>query len=100
MKKHLLVVFLIAIAGAATASAQSFSSPANEKRREAARRPPPQTSMRPAVGAFPRAARGNPIQMLNPRAPSKYYGSVDETVTYDPYNPSRITGIILFGLRW
>ena len=26
------------------------------------------------VGAFVRAGRGNPIQMINPRAPQKYYG--------------------------
>ena len=38
--------------------------------------------------------------MLNPRAPQKYRGSIDDTVTYDQNNPSRITGIILFGLRW
>jgi len=100
MKKHLVVVFLFAVAGLATAGAQTFSAPVNEQRREPVRRPPPQTYVRPAVGALPRAARGNPIQMLNPRAPAKYYGSADETVTYDSYNPSHITGLIFFGLRW
>lgn len=106
MKKHLLVVALIAMAGAASAHAQSFSSPANQNRREAVRRQaPPQPATPRPIGAFHRATRGNPIQMINPRAPQKYYGPVEETVTWepfgrDPHTRNQITGLILLGLRW
>ncbi len=107
MKKHFLVVALIALAAAASAQAQSYSASANPNRREAVRQQQPAqpTTPRP-VGAFQRATRGNPIQMVNPRAPGKYYGPPEETVTVepffgrDPHTRSQITGVILFGLRW
>ncbi|MGI8819739.1 MAG: hypothetical protein ACR2ID_02535 [Chthoniobacterales bacterium] len=101
MKKFLVLACVIAAAGAGTAAAQTFTAPVGgDNRQQPTRRPPPPTTLRPAAGAFPRAARGNPLQMLNPRAPEKYRGPVDDTVTYDQNNPSRITGIIFFGLRW
>lgn len=99
MKKHFLAAFILVSAVASTAHAQSFSAPINGKPRERVRQFAPVTT-RSEVGAFPRAARGNPLQMLNPRAPQRYFGTPDETVTYDPYNPSHITGIIFFGFRW
>ena len=43
---------------------------------------------------------GKPLQMINPRAPQRYYGTPDETFTYDSYNPSHVTGLILLGRRW
>ena len=105
MKKHLLAVFLIAVAGAVTAHAQNFSSSANQNRRETVRKTPPQPATVRSVGAFPRATRGNPVQMINPRAPQKYYGPIEETVVWDPfgrdpYTRNQITGVILAGLRW
>jgi len=100
MKKTFFVAFLLIAAGLGTAGAQTFTAPVNEPRRERVQRRPATVYERAPVGAIPRAARGNPIQMLNPRAPRKYYGTPDETVTYDQDNPSRITGIILFGFRW
>ncbi|MDQ3119513.1 MAG: hypothetical protein M3Q89_08125 [Verrucomicrobiota bacterium] len=100
MKKFLFVAFLIAAAGLSAADAQTFTARIDGRRPQTTRRPPAPVYERGAAGAFPRAARGNPIQMLNPRAPQKYRGSIEDTVTYDPYNPSRITGIILFGFRW
>jgi hypothetical protein len=100
MNKPLLAAFLLA-AAVSTAAAQTFTAPVDRKPRERVqRRPPAPVYPRPAVGAIPRAARGNPLQMINPMAPRKYYGPPDDTVTYDQDNPSRITGIILFGLRW
>ena len=100
MKKHFLAALLLTLAAAGTAHAQTFSAPVNDKPRDHVRQFAPVT-VRREVGAFPRAARGgNPLQMLNPRAPQRYYGTPDETVTYDQYNPSHITGIIFFGLRW
>lgn len=100
MKKHLLLGLAIAGAALGSAHAQSFSAPANQPKKPAPERPVAPVRQRPPVGALPRATRGNPIQMINPRAPKKYYGTPDETVTYDPNNPSHVTGIILFGIRW
>ena len=98
MKKYLLIAFLAA--SALSAGAQTFTAPAGERRPQAAQRPPAPVYERGVNGAFPRATRGNPLQMLNPRAPQKYRADVDDTITYDPYNPSRVTGIILLGFRW
>ena len=100
MKKYLLLGLLIAGAGIGTANAQSFSAPANQPKKETTERTVAPVRERAPVGALPRATRGNPIQMLNPRAPKKYYGTPEETVTYDQNNPSRVTGIIFFGIRW
>lgn len=100
MKKYLVAAVCIAAAGVGTAGAQTFTAPVGERRPETARRPPPVVYEPVVTGAVPRAARGNPLQMLNPGAPDQYRGPVEDTVTYDPDNPSRVTGIILFGLRW
>lgn len=100
MKKYLLVASLATLAALGTAKAQSFSAPVNDNRQERVQRPPAPVSQTKTVGAFPRAARGNPLQMLNPRAPQKYRAAPPDTVTFDEANPSHITGIILFGFRW
>lgn len=101
MTKTLLVVFGLMAASLSDSFAENLSVRVGGKMREQpTRRPPVIAHQRPAVGALPRAARGNPLQMVNPLAPRKYYGTPDETVTYDQYNPSHITGIIFFGLRW
>ena len=105
MKKYIIAAFLgAALAGAAdaqTTTRQTFPAPVGpEERERTVRREPPVRAAREA-GAIPRGARGgNPAQMINPMAPRRYYGTPDDTVTYDQNNPSRITGIILFGLRW
>ena len=107
MKKLLVIAsVLITAAAAGTAEAQSrqttFTAPTGDARTtERTERRGEFRAVRPTEGAIPRAARGgNPAQMINPMAPRRYYGSVEDTVTYDPNNPSRITGIILFGIRW
>ena len=103
MKKYIIAAFLgAAVAGAAEAQTtrQTFSAPVGSERERTERREAPVRPPREA-GAVPRAIRGgNPAQMLNPMAPRRYYGTPDDTVTYDQNNPSRVTGIILFGLRW
>ena len=105
MKKYIIAAFLgAALAGAAegqTSTRQTFTAPVGPEERERnVRREPPVRAAREA-GAIPRAARGgNPAQMVNPMAPRHYYGPPEDTVTYDQNNPSRVTGIILFGLRW
>ena len=104
MKTFLLESFLVAVAAISNAEAQArqtFTAPTGDARTDRTERRTAPVRQRPAEGAIPRAARGgNPAQMLNPRAPQRYYGSVDDTVTYDQNDPRRITGIILFGIRW
>lgn len=101
MKKYFLAALILSSAVAGSAEAQSFRAPVNQARREIRERPPAPVYQRREAGALPRAARGgNPLQILNPRAPQRYRGSVEDTVTYDQNNPSKITGIILFGIRW
>ena len=104
MKKLLVAGFLVAVAAISDAQAQArqtFTAPTGDARTDRTQQRTAPVRTRRAEGAFPRAARGgNPFQMINPAAPRHYYGSVEDTVTYDPYNPSRITGIILVGIRW
>jgi hypothetical protein len=40
-----------------------------------------------------------PLQLVNPLAPRKY-GDGHDNVTWDPDNPEKPKGIILFGLQW
>ena len=42
---------------------------------------------------------GKPLEMINPLAPKKY-GDGQESVSWDPDNPEKPKGIILFGLQW
>ena len=104
MKTFLVASFLIALAAISTAEAQTrqtFTAPTGDARTDRTEQRTAPVRQRPAEGAIPRAARGgNPAQMLNPMAPRRYYGSVEDTVTYDPNDPRRITGLILFGIRW
>ena len=105
MKKYLIASLVIAAAAISTAEAQTrqtLTAPAGDARadRTQTRRTAPARA-RQTEGALPRAARGgNPLQLLNPAAPRHYYGAVDDTVTYDPNDPRRVTGIILVGIRW
>lgn len=101
MKKYFLAALLLAVLAGGTAHAQNFSTSNNGQPRNRVGREFAPVTTRGEVGAFSRAARGgNPLQLLNPRAPAIYFGAPQETVTFDPYNPSHITGIILFGFRW
>ncbi|HSH40315.1 MAG TPA: hypothetical protein VK993_16195 [Chthoniobacterales bacterium] len=105
MKTFLVASFLIAVAAISTAEAQTrqtFTAPTGDARTDRTeRRTAAPTRARQAEGALPRAARGgNAAQMINPLAPRQYYGTVEDTVTYDPNDPRRITGIILVGIRW
>ena len=104
MKRILLAALFLTVAGIVRASAQSQTYTAPVNSRERAQRRAPVTSSARAVGAFPRTAR-NPIQLINPRAPQRYYGPPQETIVYDPVSYEanrhpRVTGLILFGLVW
>lgn len=39
-----------------------------------------------------------PLELINPLAPKKYGGSQD--VSWDPDNPEKPQGFILFGIQW
>jgi hypothetical protein len=94
MKIYLILGFALA-AMTATASAQSFTAPVGGRRMPASR-PAPPISSRAVSGVVPRAIRGgNPLQMLNPRAPARY-GTAQESVSFDPHNPGKWKGIKLF----
>lgn len=109
MKKHLLVGFVVALAAVGTAGAQSFQAPVTGTK-PVQQRPPAQVSPGRPVGAIPRATRGNPLQLINPRAPQRYYGPPQETVVADDsaqdtqrsrgQSVNRYSGVILFGFRW
>ena len=112
MKKQLLVGFLVTLAAVGTAGAQSFRAPVTDSRQERVQRPPAPVSPGKVVGAFPRVgpAGGNPLQLINPGAPQRYYGPPQETVVANDLStePQRnrgesvnsYTGVILFGFRW
>ena len=104
MKKTLLAALFLTGVGivSARAQTQTYSAPINRTNRTA--RHAPEVNRTRAVGAFPRTAR-NPIQLLNPRAPQRYYGPPQETVVYETENYEanhhpRVNGLILFGLVW
>jgi hypothetical protein len=40
-----------------------------------------------------------PLQLVNPLAPKKY-GDGHDNVTWDPDNPEKPKGIIIFGIQW
>jgi hypothetical protein len=103
--KTFLIVSCLIVAAAISAEAQTargtFTAPTGDTRTDRTERRVAPTTRTREAGAIPRAARGgNPIQMINPMAPRRYYGDVEDTVTYDPNDPRRITGLILLGLRW
>lgn len=104
MKTFLIACFLV-VAAAVSAEAQSvrgtLSAPTGDARTDRTERRAAPLRSRRAEGALPRAARGgNPFQLINPAAPARYYGDVDDTVTYDSNDPRRVTGLILVGIRW
>jgi hypothetical protein len=91
MKKYVGILMMVLIA---TASAQTFRTPATKKtvKRLA---PPPPVYRENVQGVIPRAVRGgNPLQMLNPNAPPKY-GTAAQSVLLDP-DTGKWRGLKLF----
>ena len=83
MKTCLLILCLIATA-ASSVVAETYRAPIPPRRKQAHERKPPPLAPVPVDGVIPRAVRGgNPLQMLNPRAPAKY-GTSQEAIVYDP----------------
>ena len=95
MKYYLAVLAFIALASAA--SAQDYRAPlvGRQKPVRAAEPPPPIAKRGDIEGAIPRGVRGgNPLQLLNPRAPAKY-GTAAQNVVLDPVT-GKWRGIKLF----
>ena len=102
MKTYLIATLLIAAAVTpVVAESNTFTAPVTQpKHRE---RPAPPISKRDVDGVVPRAVRGgNPLQMLNPRAPRKY-GTSLEAVSVDLndfYYPGKWRGLKFFEFRF
>jgi hypothetical protein len=104
MKTYLIATLLVAAAvipvSAQTPTASgNFTAPTGPTQQR--HRPAPPISQKATVdGVVPRAIRGgNPLQMLNPRAPRKY-GTSQEAVTYDQDDPAKWRGIKFFEIRF
>lgn len=102
MKTCLIAALLIAAAVTpVVAETNTFVVPATPKKQR--ERPAPPIIKRDVDGVIPRGIRGgNPLQMLNPRAPRKY-GTSQEAVSMDLYDlrrPERWLGIKFFEFRF
>jgi len=102
MKTILTICVLLAVIGSASADPQKKSFTATQTRPEGARKPdqtaPPVYDHNPVQGAVPRGFRGgNPLQMLNPKAPARY-GTWVQSTSFDPAVPGKWKGIKLFEL--
>src|SRR5436309_5052341 len=103
MKIYLIATLLVAAAVTpVVAETKTFTAPVTHTK--ARHRPAPPISQKPDVdGVIPRAFRGgNPLQMLNPRAPRKY-GTSQEAVSFDVtdiYHPEKWRGIKFFEFRF
>jgi hypothetical protein len=104
MKTYLIATLLIAaaistVAAETPTASGNFTAPTAPSQQR--HRPAPPISQKTTVdGVVPRAIRGgNPLQMLNPRAPRKY-GTSQEAVSYDQDEPYKWRGIKLFEIRF
>ena len=76
-----------------------IASFAHKHNARSAGRPAP-LAERDVSGVIPSAIRGgNPLQMLNPRAPARY-GTAEENVVLDPDIPGRGDGIKLLSISF
>jgi hypothetical protein len=102
MKTYLIATLLIAAAVTpVVAESNTFTAPVTQQKQK--QRPAPPIYKRPVDGVIPRAVRGgNPLQMLNPRAPAKYGTSLDAVSLdlTDLNNPGKWRGIKFFEFRF
>jgi hypothetical protein len=107
MKTRTLTIVLVAAlmacdqASAVTSQHARSHSTTLVQRRHSVQSHRPAAETRPqATGVIPRAIRsGNPLQMLNPLAPTKY-GTAEENVLLDPDRPGKWDGIKLLGISF
>jgi len=98
--KKLLFLPLICAFFASAVSAETYRAAVTQTRSKTRERPPAPISRHDVDGVIPRAIRGgNPLQMLNPRAPRKY-GTSQEAVVYDQNDPAKWRGIKFFEFRF
>ncbi len=103
MKKHLVLGVLIFAASAGLSFGQGLTTTIGNPRitipvAKPSATPVPIQSAR--GGVIPTAVRnGNPLQMLNPRAPARY-GNSQQHITTDPRDPGKPTGISLFAWKF
>jgi len=89
----------ILIALVATASGQTLKAPIGGRKPVKKPAPPPPVYRENVSGVIPRAFRGgNPLQMLNPKAPARY-GTAEESVVLDP-DTGKWKGIKLFTINF
>ena len=103
MKTCLIAALLIAAAlTSAVAQTKTFKAPVTQTK-QTHRPPPPPLTKRAVDGVIPRAVRGgNPLQMLNPKAPPQY-GTSQDAVSFDVtdiYRPEKWRGIKFFEFRF
>lgn len=99
----------ILLASLLTAAATSYAQRANpdagfvapkQKKTKVDTTPIEKTSPVEVTGVVKQAVdMKKPLQLINPFAPEKY-GDGSQDVTWDPDNPDKPKGIILFGLQW
>ena len=99
MKNVYLIATLLIAAAVTPAVAETLTAPVTPAKQRT--RPAPPISQRPTIdGIVPRAMRGgNPLQMLNPRAPRKY-GTSLEALSYVQEDPNKWRGIKFFEFRF
>ncbi len=98
MKKIFISSALVLVASAGWSFGQVLSTNVGNPQITIPARPSPSPPVTRTArgGVIPTAVRnGNPLQLLNPRAPARY-GNSQEHVTFDPNDPGRPTGIKLF----
>ena len=103
MKKHLVLGALIFVAATGLSSGQGLTATVGNP---AIKITPPKQAATPAPvttargGVIPTAVRnGNPLQVLNPKAPARY-GNSQQHITTDPNDPGKPNGISLFAWKF
>jgi hypothetical protein len=94
--KKLFAILVMTLIASGAAFAQTYTAPVAPRKVTGPQKPPPPLPAREPGGVIPRAVRGgNPLQMLNPRAPARY-GTAQQSVTVKPEDPGKWNGIKLF----
>ena len=95
MKTCLVITLLIATIVVAGAAPRTLTAPIRTRQAKKPASPPP-IYRENVQGVVPRAVRGgNPLQMLNPKAPARY-GTWVQSTSFDPNIPGKWKGIKLF----
>jgi len=100
MKKLLTFGVLMVMAIAANAEPQkTFRTTVVQKKKTVKTEKPAAVTRSDVGGVIPRALLGgNPLQMLNPKAPAKY-GTADQSVAYNPLT-GKYDQIKFFEIYW